>query len=569
MNGSLFPPATWLRTYQKAWLGPDLLAGITLAAYAVPVSLAYAALAGVPPETGIYGYMLGGIGYALFGSSRQLAVGPTSAIAMLVGTTAAALSGGDVHLHAQIATLAALTFAGISVVAWLLRLSALTSFISETILLGFKAGAGLSIAATQLPGFLGVPGGGSHFFERVANIARQVPDANLATTAVGVVALVLLLSGERFLPGRPVALFVVAASIAAVPVLALASFGVATVGEIPSGLPNLGLPDVRLREIDGVIPLACACILLAYIESVSAGRAFAAKHGYRVDVRQELLGLGAANLFAGLGHGFPVAGGLSQSAVNDKAGARSPVSLLVASATLAVCLLFLTGLASELPKAVLAAIVLVAVKGLVDLPAIAQLRRISRFEFNVAIVALGGVLVLGILKGVILAAVASLLMLVRRAATPHVAFLGRIPGTDKYSDLARHPDNEPTPGILAVRVEAALLYFNVDTVQRTILDRVEAERAGLRRVVFDLSSSPSIDMAGATMLKTLSSELSTRGIEFRAVEARSQVRDVLRAVGVEPAVGSVDRRSTLSGAMSEAPSGATPGAVPDAPARDT
>lgn len=534
-----------------SWLGADILAGVTLAAYAVPVSLAYATLAGVPPETGIYGYILGGIGYALFGSSKHLAVGPTSAISMLVGTTVAGLAMGDPSRHAQIASIAALTFAVLSVIAWLLRLSTLTSFISETILLGFKAGAGLSIAMTQLPGFFGVAGGGDHFFERAGILAGQISGANLVTTGVAVTALALLLLGERFLPGRPIALGVVILSIAAVGYLSLATYGVVTVGSIPSGLPSLGFPQLRARDIDGVIPLAFACLLLAYIESVSAAKAFAAKHEYALDVRQELLGLGAANFAASLGHGYPIAGGLSQSAVNEKAGAKSPIALVVASIALIACLLFLTGLVADLPKAVLSAIVLVAVKGLINIPEILRLRRISPLEFYVALIAFGGVLVLGILQGVLLAAVASMLILIKRASSPHVATLGRIPGTNRFSDRARNPDNEPVPGVLAFRVEASLLYFNVDNVLKSMTEAIDAEKEDLRLVAVDLSSTPRLDLAGARMLVKLGEDLARRNIAFRMVETHAQVRDMFRAIGFESEQSPISRHTTLADAIRE------------------
>lgn len=551
MRGSIFPPRQWLPEYRMSWLGADILAGVTLAAYAVPVSLAYATLAGVPPETGIYGYILGGIGYALFGSSKHLAVGPTSAISMLVGTTVAGLAMGDPSRHAQIASVAALTFAALSVIAWLLRLSALTSFISETILLGFKAGAGLSIAMTQLPAFFGVAGGGDHFFQRVGILAGQIGGANLVTTGVAVTALVLLLTGDRLLPGRPIALGVVILSIAAVGFLSLATYGVVTVGSIPSGLPSLGFPELRARDIDGVIPLAFACLLLAYIESVSAAKAFAAKHEYELDVRQELLGLGAANFAASLGHGYPIAGGLSQSAVNEKAGAKSPIALVVASIALIACLLFLTGLVADLPKAVLSAIVLVAVKGLINIPEILRLRRISPLEFYVALIAFGGVLLLGILQGVLLAAVASILILIRRASSPHVAILGRIPGSNRFSDIARNPDNESIPGVFAFRIESSLLYFNADNVAKTVTDRIASEASGLRLVVADLSSMPTIDLAGVRMLRKLSEDLKKRGVGFRMVEPHAKVRDMLHAVGLDPWHGPVDRHTTLAAAIDE------------------
>jgi high affinity sulfate transporter 1 len=539
-------PLTWLVSYRPAWIAGDCVAGVTLAAYAVPQALAYATLAGLAPVVGIYGYMLGGLGYAVLGSSRHLAVGPTSAISLLVGVSVAPMAAGDPVRFAQVASLVALLVAALALVAWALRLSTLTSFVSDTILVGFKAGAGISIAATQLPSALGVAGGGDHFFERIVTVAHQVSDTNPVVVAVTMIALGLMLLGDRLLPGRPVALAVVALSIVATGVLRLSEYGVTTVGAIPAGLPSVGLPAIRARDVDGVVLLAAACLLLGYVESVSAARALASKHGYDVDVRQELLGLGGANLFAALGHAYPVAGGLSQSAVNDKAGARSPMALIVASVTLGVSLLFLTGLLRNLPKAVLAAIVFVAVTGLIDLREIARLRRVSRLEFRVAMTALVGVLLLGVLKGVLLAVVASILLLLHRAAFPHVAILGRIPRTTRFSDLERNPDNEPTPGVLVFRVESSLLYFNVDHVLREVLNHLDARRGVVRLVVADLSTSPYVDLAGVRMLTRLCTELGVRGVTLRLAEARATVRDILRAEGIEARTGPISRRISVA-----------------------
>src|SRR5712672_196267 len=370
---SRLPPARWLAEYRAAWLPGDAIAGVTLAAYAIPVSLAYATLAGLPPQVGIYGYLLGGLGYALLGSSRQLAIGPTSAISLMIAGTVGAMADGDAQRYAQIASLAGFTVAALCLFAWTLRLSALVKLISDSILVGFKAGAGLTIAMTQLPSLFGVTGGGHNFFDRAALFAGQLGQTRVIVLAVGILAIGLLVLGERLLPGKPVALAIVALSIVVASVLGLPALGVPTTGEIPAGLPDLAGPALGLRDVEGIIPLAAGCLLLAYIESVSAARTFAAKHGYALDPRQELLGLGAANLAAGLGHGYPVAGGLSQSAVNDKAGARS--QLVVASLTLALCLLFLTDLLENLPKAVLAAVVLTAVAGLIDIKAMLHMWR--------------------------------------------------------------------------------------------------------------------------------------------------------------------------------------------------
>jgi high affinity sulfate transporter 1 len=544
---SWLPPTRWLAEYRAAWLPSDVIAGITLAAYAIPVSLAYAALAGLPPQVGIYGYLMGGIGYALLGSSRQLAVGPTSAISLMIAGTVGAMAGGDAVRYAQIASLAAFTVAALSFFAWLLRLSALVKLISDSILVGFKAGAGLTIAMTQLPSLFGVAGGGHNFFERVYLFVGQLGQTRPLVLVVGLVALMLLVSGERLLPGRPVALGVVALAIAAATLIGLPALGVPVTGEIPSGLPSFSGPALRLRDVEGILPLAGGCLLLAYIEGVSAARAFAAKHGYPLDARQELLGIGAANLAAAAGHGYPVAGGLSQSAVNDKAGARSALALVFASITLALCLLFLTGMLANLPKAVLAAVVLTAIYGLLDFPAMLRMWRVSRLDFLAATIALLAVLWLGILHGILLAALASILLLLARVSQPHVAFLGRVPGTEQYSDMERHPDNEPVPGVIIFRPEASLIYVNAEAVSEAVLSRVHEPASGtIRLVVCDLSASPYVDLAGSRMLRELEAELSSRNTALRIVGAHGTVRDLLRADGVEEKVSGLDRAATLA-----------------------
>jgi SulP family sulfate permease len=540
------PPASWLSGYHASWLGSDIVAGVTLAAYAIPVALAYAGLAGLPPQVGVYGYLLGGLGYALLGSSRQLAIGPTSAISLMIAGTVGAMAEGDTQHYAQIASLSAFTVAALCLLAWALRLSALVKLISNSILVGFKAGAGLTIAMTQLPSLFGVAGGGHNFFERAVLFVGQLGQVHYLTLALGLVAILLLVFGERLLPGKPVALGVVALSIIAASVLGLPALGLATTGEIPPGLPALHGPALRIRDVEGIVPLAAGCLLVAYIESVSAARTFAAKHAYSLDARQELLGIGAANLAAALGQGYPVAGGLSQSAVNDKAGARTPLALVIASMTLAMCLLFFTGLLENLPKAVLAAVVLTAVAGLLDFPAFFRMWSVSRLDFYAAAIALGAVLLLGILQGILVAAAASVLLLLARASRPHVAFLGRIPGTSSYSDLARHPENEMLPGVIAFRPEASLIYVNADAVLEAVLGRVRAGGTSeIRLVVCDLSASPYLDLAGSRVLHDLHAELAGHGIALRIIGAHGWARDLLRADGIGEKTGGLDRTLTL------------------------
>jgi MFS superfamily sulfate permease-like transporter len=391
-----------------------------------------------------------------------------------------------------------------------------------------------------------VSGGGHNFFERAVLLLGQLGQVQILVLMIGLVAIAMLWGGERIFPGRPIALAVVVLAIATATVFGLPALGVPITGKIPEGLPSLALPTLRLRDVDGIFPLAAGCLLLAYIEGVSAARSFATKHGYELDPRQEFLGLGTANLAAALGHGYPVAGGLSQSAVNDKAGARTPLALVFASLMLALSLLFLTGFLDDLPKAVLAAIVFTAVIGLIDVRTLYRMWQISKADFYPATIALAAVLLLGILQGILLAAASSVLILLGRASRSHVAFLGRIPGSNNYSDLARHPDNEQLAHAIVFRPESSLLYINADHVLQAVLERLKnSPQSGIRFIVCDLSASPYIDLAGSRMLRLLHAELAGRGITLRIVGARGRVRDLLRADGIDEMVGGLDRRATL------------------------
>ena len=532
--------------YPTDWLPSDLIAGVTLAAYAIPVSLAYATLAGLPPEIGVYGYLMGGLGYALAGSSRYLAIGPTSAISLMIAGTVGEMAGGDGARYVQIATNAALAVGVFCLIAWACKLSVLVKLISDSVLTGFKAGAGLTIALTQLPALLGTPGGGHNMPERLLVLAGQLGTTNLTTLAIGLAALALLWGGERWLPGKPVALLVVALSITAVALFELTRFKVMVTGAIPAGIPLPTLPTARLRDQEGIVPLAMGCLLLAYIEGVAAARTFATKHRESIDPRRELLGLAVASLATASVGGYPVAGGLSQTAVNEGAGARSRMSLVFASLTLAVCLMFLTGLLADLPKAVLAAVVLMAVRGLIDVRALAHMWRASRLDFVNGAAALIGVLLLGILQGILLAALISVLLLLALTTTPQVAFLGRIPGTSLYSDRQRHPDNEPLAGVLAFRPEASLIYLNADHVLGRVLAELELTGTGrVRHVVCDLSASPMMDLAGARMLSELADTLASNGIDLIVTNAHGRVRDLLRAEGLDQKIQGVARGGLL------------------------
>jgi sulfate permease, SulP family len=368
----------------------------------------------------------------------------------------------------------------------------------------------------------------------------------------------VLVAGKKLLPNKPVALLVIIGGIVAGSFFDLGAHGVKLLGEVPRGIPIPGLPAVHYDELRDLLPLALACFLLGAVETAAIGRMFAAKHGYRVDSNQEFLALAGANLAAGLGHGFPISGGMSQSLVNEGGGARTPLSGLISASLILVVALFFSDLLSNLPQPVLAAIVLMAVTSLVKWKELKWLFQKHRGEFLVAGTALLGVLWAGILNGVLIGASISLVLLIRRVSRPHVAFLGRIPGTRRFSDLERHSSNELEQGIIAFRVESGIVYFNAEHVYDTVMARIPATPGEVRLVICDLSSSPTVDMTAAHMFLGLHAELAKRGISFRLVEARSGVRDMLRIEGVEEKTSPIDRFTMLADAIDHYQSEAAP-----------
>ena len=543
------PASGWLRNYQPEWFRADIAAGITLAAYLVPAALGDASLAGLPPQAGLYACLSGGMVFWLFCSSRHTAISVTSAISLLIGSVLGGLAGGDPVRYGAMAACTALLVAAIAFAAWLARAGSVVNFLSETVMVGFKAGVALHLASTQLPKLFGVKGGHGDFWERMGEFFRHVGETNPASLLLGSAALAFLILGRKLLPNKPVALLVVIAGIAAAGIFDLSASGVKLLGEVPRGLPIPALPAVPWYDLSKLFPLALACFLLGAVETAAIGRMFAEKHGYRINSDQEFLALAGANLASGMSQGFPISGGMSQSLVNESGGARTPLSGLVSAGLILVVALFFSDLLRRLPQPVLAAIVLMAVASLVKIHELRRLWRLHRGEFLVAMAALLGVLWAGLLQGVLIGAVISLVLLIRRVSSSHVAFLGRIPGVRRYSDLDRHTGNEPIPGVIAFRVESGIVYFNAGHIFDAVLARLAAAREPIRLVICDLSPSPLVDMAGARMFLALHAELAKRGIAFRLVEARSAVRDMLRIEGVEEKIGRIDRFTSLADAI--------------------
>ncbi|MFN0127255.1 MAG: SulP family inorganic anion transporter [Verrucomicrobiales bacterium] len=541
----------WLRGYQRSWLRGDVVAGITLAAYLLPAGIADASLANLPPEAGLYACLFSGLVYWLFCSSRHTAVTVTSALSLLIGSSLAPLAGGDPARFSALAAAVAILVGLAALVAWMAKAGALVAFISEPVMIGFKSGLALFIGATQLPKLFGFKGGHGDFWERAGHFFKHLQETNTAALLTGLAALAVLVLGKIFLKNKPVALFVVVASIVLSSLLGLEKLGVKMLGDVPTGLPMPGLPAVHWSDLNELLPLALACFLLAAVESAAIGRMFSAKHGGRFDGNQELLALAGANLAAGLGRSFPVSGGMSQSLVNESAGARTPLSGLIAALIILLVTLFLSSLLHDLPQPVLAAIVLFAVTGLFKWEALKRLWLLYRPEFVVAAAALIGVLGSGLLRGVLIGAAISIVQLLRGASRPHIAVLGRIPGTQRFSDVARHEDNESVPGLLVCRPETGLLYFNIDHVRDTMIKMVRAASPAPRRLILDLSAAPRVDLQAAQTLAALHGELAALGCQLQIVEARASVRDVLRLEGVEEKVGRINRFTSVADAVED------------------
>lgn len=532
-----------LQDYRRGWIRPDVVAGLTVWAVLVPEALAYATIAGVPPVVGLYAAVPSLILYAAVGSSRHLVVGPMSATAALSAAIVAPLAGADGGKYIALSAVLAIATGLVGLLAGLIRLGFVASFISEPVLKGFIVGLALTIVIGQVPKLFGVEKAGGNFFEQAWGVITRLGDTQWRTLLIGALSLVVVLGFKRWLPLVPGSLLAVLLGIGAVALLGLDDEGVEIVGHIDSGLPAVGLPGgVGFDDYVDLLGPAVGVLLIGFAEGLGAAKTYAAKAGYEVDANRELLGLGASNLGAGLASGMVVNGSLSKTAVNGGAGAKSQVSGLVVAVLTIVTLLFLTGLFEKLPEATLAAVVIAAVIELVDIAALrrlygvwtARLGRIyghaARADFAAAIAAMAGVLFFDTLPGLVIGIGVSMLLLLYRASRPHVARLAK-QGT-LWVDAERHQELPTRPDVLVVRVEAGLFFANCDHVK----DRIEdlcTERT--RLVVLDAETSPYVDVTAAEMLLQLRNTLSQRGIDLRVARDIGQFRDTLRrsdSVGV-------------------------------------
>ncbi len=540
--GWLFPS---LRGYERGWLRGDLLAGLTVWAVLVPEALAYASIAGVSPVVGLYAAPGALILYAALGSSRQLVAGPMSATAALSAATVAALVPvGSDRFTAMTAALA-ITTGLAALLAGLLRLGFVANFISEPVIKGFIVGLALTIIIGQVPKLLGISKGTGDFFQQLWHVITHLGSIDGLTLLIGGLSLAVILGLRRAAPVVPGSLVAVLLGIVAVKLFNLESHGIEIVGPIKSGLPTLGTPDVHLKDFGTLVAGGIGVMLVGFAEGLGAAKTYAAREHYEIDANRELLGLGGANIAAGLSSGMVVNGSLSKTAVNGSAGARTQLSGLIVAVLTIVTLLALTGLFEDLPETTLAAIVIAAVIELVDYRALVDLYRahsrrlgreygfVSRPDFIAAIAALLGVTVFDTLPGLFIGIGVSLMLLIYRASRPYIATLGREPGPEgRFSDIDRHPENEIPPHVAILRIESSLYFANADAVRARIISAASAE--GITAVVLDAETVPFVDVTAARMLQALAADLRRQEVRLLVAREVGQVRDVLRHVVDDP-----------------------------------
>ncbi len=537
----LLPIVEWLPRYDRSWLRGDIAAGVAVTALIVPKNLGYAGIAGIPVENGLYAAAAGALIYALFCTSRHISTGPSSSLAAVAG--GAVLATGVAGDQAAQLVAAITLFTGVLfLLLALLKLGWIAQFLSKAVVTGFLAGAAIDVTVGELPKLTGTSGDGDNVWREFGSWVRGLDSIHWLTLAVGVAALAVILVLRFLAPAIPGALVLVVGGLLASAVFDLGSHGVALVGHVPRGLPAPALPDFALVQHHiGVIGIASfALLLIGFSQTAGDARAFATRHHYRIDVDQESVAQGMANVGAGVFQGMPVSTSLSASSLNESAGARSPMASLVTGGLVVATLIVLAPVFSHLPKAVLAAIIIDAVVfGMIDVHELRRLYRVARFDFWIAAAAVLAVLSAGVLAGVVIGVVLSLGWLVYAATRPPMQLLGREAGTQVYRELDEYPEDERFEGISVLRFDGGLFFATAEALDTRIREIVE-HGAALRTIVLDLEGVNFVDSQGSAKLLEIQDYLAAEGVELRLARAKPRVLAVLRADGAADAI-TVDR----------------------------
>jgi SulP family sulfate permease len=529
-----------LRRYPRSYLRPDLIAGLTVGAVAVPSALAMAELAGLPVQYGLYGTFLPLAVYGLLGTSRQHVVGPDSTLAALTAVTVAPLAmvNGTVDTARAVALSAALALLiGVMLfLAGMLRLGFVADFFGKPVLLGYINGVALTVMASQLGKVLGVSVSSHDFFGILAEVLSELSDANRATVLLSAVLFAVALAVKRFVPVIPPSLAVLALALVIAAIFDLEQHDVAVVGPVSGGLPPVGVPDVGLRDIRDLLLPAAAFSLIAFADLIATVRTFAQKHGYEIDANRELTAIGGANVVGGLTSAFPASSSNSRSAVNDATGAQSQAAVIVAAAVVGLFLLVAMPLIEPLPKDALGVIIIVSAAGLVNIRSVWRLRHVRRTEVALALVAFGGVLVFGVVGGVAIAIALSIAVFLQRSARPHDAVLGRDPDVDGYHDVDELEAAETVPGLLVYRFDAPPFFVNAEYLRKRVLALVE-ETPGVTWLVLNAEAWTYLDATAIDSLRSLHDELAKRGVDLCFARLKRRQREIFAETGLAALIG--------------------------------
>ncbi|WP_422019071.1 SulP family inorganic anion transporter [Robiginitalea biformata] len=526
--------------YKKAWLPGDLAAGLTVGILLIPQGMAYAMIAGLPPVFGLYAALVPQLVYALTGTSRQLAVGPVAMDSLLVASGLGALALTGIEEYIAMAVFLALFMGVLQLAFGLLRMGFLVNFLSRPVISGFTSAAAIIIGLSQLKHLLGVEIPGSNRIQQlVSHAAAALPDTHLPTLGLGLTGIALIVGMKKWVPRMPGSLAGVVAGTLAVFLLGWDQAGVKIVGAVPEGLPEFGLPELDMERVSQLFPIALTLALIAYMEAISVGKAVEEKHGKnRIDANQELRALGLSNILGSFFQSYPTTGGFSRTAVNDQNGAQTPLASVFSALVVGATLLFLTPLFHYLPNAILAAVIMVAVFGLIDLKYPRELWKNRKDEFILLLATFALTLGLGIVEGILLGVLFSLLLLVYRISKPHIAILGRIRGTDYFKNINRFSDDiEEFPEFLILRFDGQLFFGNKDYFRKELVKHTRQKGPDLKFVILNAEAISYIDSSAVYMLRALIRDLRRDGIRLLLAGAIGPTRDILFSSGLAEEIG--------------------------------
>ena len=527
----IFPGLGLVNGYQKEYLIKDLFAGLSVAAIVLPIGIAYAALIGLPPQAGLYSSILPMVAYALLGSSRQLILGPDAATCLLVASVIGPIAGSNMEKYQSLSIMVAFIVGSLCIIGGLFRLGSIANFLSKPILTGYLNGLAITIILGQLGKLFGYDIVSKEFFEMIFEFISKIDLTNIYTLMIGGGAFILILALKKYYPRLPAPLIAVVIGILII-VFFKDTKNVTLVGYIPSGLPSFGLPKIEDVKILQLIYESSGIVIISFCSLMLTNKSFASRNGYSVDPNKDFIALGVADIMSGLSQGFVISGADSRTAVNNASGGKTQLVSIFAAMAIVVCLLFFTDFLSLLPVTVLSAIIISACIGLFDIEYSKKLYKLSKAEFYISLLTSVSVILAGVMPGVIFAILFSILRLIKMAANPPISLQGRLPNQTRYQNILDYPEAELIPGILVLKIESAVIFFNADNVKGNILNLIAEQKENVQCVVINAESVNMLDVTGANTFEHLKNELSKQGIELIFARANTRFTSMISEMDI-------------------------------------